>query len=143
MSFMTDAEKIFLDTNILVYLVGQDDLKREKVRHFLNPELIISTQVIVENVNVCLKKFKLDKELAFAHGQMLQESFKVVTITTDIISLSFSLSKRYQFGLWDSLIIAAALHNKCSLLYSEDMQDGLVIEKSLTIINSFKITTLK
>ena len=77
MSFMIGIEKIFLDSNILVYLVGQDELKREKVRHFLNPELIISTQVIVENVNVCLKKFKLDRELAFAHGQMLQESFKV------------------------------------------------------------------
>ena len=135
---MTGLEKIFLDSNILVYLVGQDEQKGEKVRSLLNPELIISTQVIIENVNTCLKKLKLTKDSSFAHGEMIQNSFKVVTITTDIISLSFFLSKKYQFSLWDSLIVATALLNQCSILYSEDMQDGLVIEQTLTIINPFK-----
>lgn len=138
MNFMTDLERIFLDSNILVYLVGQDELKGEKVRHILKPEMIISTQVIIENVNACLKKLKLTKDSSFAHGQMLQSNFKVVTITTDIISLSFFLSKKYQLSLWDSLIVATALHNKCDTLYSEDMQNGLVIEQALTIKNPFK-----
>ncbi len=135
---MTDPKRIFLDSNILVYLVGQDEMKSREVKLFLNPDLIISTQVVVENINVCLKKFKLDKDSAFAHGQMLLNSFKVVTIKADTINLSILLSKKYQLSLWDSLIVAAAIQNQCDILYSEDMQDGLVIEKTLTVINPFK-----
>jgi predicted nucleic acid-binding protein len=41
----------------------------------------------------------------------------------------------YQFSYWDSLIIASALETGCSILFSEDMQDGQVIESTLTIRN--------
>jgi predicted nucleic acid-binding protein len=47
------------------------------------------------------------------------------------------LSQRYQLLHWDSLIIAAALQANCAVLYSEDLQSGMVIDQRLTIINPF------
>ncbi len=42
---------------------------------------------------------------------------------------------RYGYSYWDSLIIATALQNDCSILYSEDMQHNQLIEGKLRIIN--------
>ena len=44
----------------------------------------------------------------------------------------------YAFSYWDSLVISSALESGCSILYSEDMQNGQVINKKLTIKNPFK-----
>lgn len=40
---------------------------------------------------------------------------------------------------YDSLIVASALESECTILYSEDMQPGLVIENQLKIVNPFKL----
>jgi predicted nucleic acid-binding protein len=42
-------------------------------------------------------------------------------------------------SVYGSLIAAAALLAGCKTLYSEDMQDGQVIERKLTIRNPFKV----
>lgn len=137
MSFTKDREKTFLDSNILIYLLGQDDIKKNKVTLLLDPNFIISTQVVSENINVCLKKLKFSKEKAFEHGHFLLTKFNVVTIEKTFFPIAFKIASTYQFNFWDSLIIAAALQSDCLQLYSEDMQDGLVIEGKLRIINPF------
>jgi predicted nucleic acid-binding protein len=47
----------------------------------------------------------------------------------------------YKFSYYDSQIIASALEHQCEILYSEDMQDGQVIEHCLRIINPFSRQT--
>jgi predicted nucleic acid-binding protein len=47
------------------------------------------------------------------------------------------ISQRYKYGIYDSLVIAAALEGGCSVLYSEDMQHGQSIG-SLKIRNPFR-----
>jgi len=42
---------------------------------------------------------------------------------------------RYGFSFWDGLIVASAIGANATLLYSEDMQDGLLVEQQLRIIN--------
>ncbi len=64
---------------------------------------------------------------------------KIVQITQAILLKSTEVSTRYHLGSWNSLIVATALLNDCTLLYSEDMQDGLVIENVLTVQNPFKL----
>jgi len=44
----------------------------------------------------------------------------------------------YKFQFYDCLIIATALENNCTILYSEDMQHNQLIEDKLTILNPFK-----
>ena len=48
------------------------------------------------------------------------------------------LREEYSLSFWDSLIIAAAFLSGAEILYSEDMQGGIVIRESLKIINPFK-----
>lgn len=65
------------------------------------------------------------------------ENCQVALLTPDTITLALDISKRYQYSYYDSHIIAAALENNCSLLYSEDMQHGQEIEGKLKIVNPF------
>lgn len=140
MSFTIGREKTFLDSNILIYLLGLDDSKKDKVTQLLDPNFIISTQVVAENINVCLKKLKFSRERAFDHGNFLLSKFNGVTIEKTCFPVAFQLSSKYQFSFWDSLILATALQCECAQLFSEDMQHGLVVEDKLKIINPFKLS---
>jgi predicted nucleic acid-binding protein len=51
---------------------------------------------------------------------------------------AFHIANKYGFPWYDGLIVASAVENSCSLLITEDLQDGQVIENTLTIINPFK-----
>ena len=50
---------------------------------------------------------------------------------------ALGLAERYGFQVYDALIVAAALEAGCGTLFSEDMQDGQLIEGRLTIRNPF------
>jgi predicted nucleic acid-binding protein len=63
--------------------------------------------------------------------------FEVIALTKQTVASAFDMMTRYQFSYWDSLIIAAALENQCPWLYTEDLQDGQQIEKTLTVYNPF------
>jgi hypothetical protein len=49
-----------------------------------------------------------------------------------------ALREQYAFSFWDSTIVSSALHAGASVLYSEDMQAGLVVENQVRIINPFE-----
>jgi len=131
------GDKIFLDSNILIYLLEQDRERRDLVLGFSNKGYHISTQVISENINACLKKLKMTKEDSFEHGDYLFNSFNLHLIAETTIRLAFKISIRYKYSYWDSLIIAAAIENNCNTLYSEDMQHNQLIYDNLRILNPF------
>jgi len=56
----------------------------------------------------------------------------------DITFQALDLKSKNKISWFDSLIVAAALVADCKILYSEDFQDGLVIEGKLKVINPFK-----
>lgn len=47
------------------------------------------------------------------------------------------LRDRYSLSYWDSVIVASALETGAEILYSEDMQDGLLVNNQLRIVNPF------
>ncbi|HNW49555.1 MAG TPA: hypothetical protein PKH79_00650 [Prolixibacteraceae bacterium] len=65
-------------------------------------------------------------------------NFKVHLNLPDTVVKAVVIAEQYGFSFYDSLIIAAALEERCDILFSEDMHDGLVIDQSLSIINPFK-----
>ena len=140
MNSTTGLEKTFLDSNILIYLIDKDEAKKAKVESLLNPQFVISTQVIAENVNACLKKLKLPQEKSFHHGNFLLTHFQVIPVAARFFPIAFELALTYQFSFWDSLIVASALESECEILFSEDMHDGLRVKGKLTILNPFKLT---
>ncbi len=134
------SDKIFIDTNLWIYLYA-DDSDKEKVekvsslvdKHFV--DINISTQVPGEFFHVLTKKGLKEKEEARQMVLDLIENFVVVDVLQSLVIKATDLSFHYGYSYWDSLIVAAALENNCSILYTEDMQDGQVIESKLRIIN--------
>ena len=132
---MTD--RIFVDTNIVLYTLGQDEEKRLIARKILSQNPIISTQVVNESINVCLRRFRFTKEQAYDFADKIMLRTDVRPIEEATIRKSAEIALRYQFSNWDSLIIASALLESCHFLYSEDMQHNQIIDNMLHIVNPF------
>ncbi len=62
----------------------------------------------------------------------------MVEFDLNIFESASDIRSRYHFSFWDSLIVACALSARASILYSRDMQDGLVVASQLEIVNPFK-----
>ena len=139
------SDRIFVDTNLWVYLYA-DDSDKEKTetisslvdKYFEN--ITISTQVLGEFFHVLTKKGLKEKEEARQMGLDISSSFNVVEVlqSTVIRAMDISIHNAYSYcSYWDSLILAVALENNCSILYTEDMQDGQIIDDKLRILNPF------
>lgn len=127
----------FVDSNIVLYALDNATFKNEIALDLIRKKPVISTQVIMESVNICLKRFKFSKQVSYQNGINLMKTCSLTLIDEATILSAFRISIQYQYSHWDSLIIASALQNNCSKLYSEDLQNGQIIEKKLTIINPF------
>jgi predicted nucleic acid-binding protein len=49
------------------------------------------------------------------------------------------VAERYELSVCDAMIAASALHADCDTSWSEDMQDGIVIDGQLHIVNAFRV----
>jgi len=135
--------RIFVDSNIWLYLFLQDDNKKYKtseeylLKNNLNSTFIITYQVINEVANILLKNNFTEIEIR----ENIEYLFKVCTLqdfTKEIMLIASSVREKYTVSFWDSIIIGSALFAKCDTLVSEDMQDGLMIDNKLLIKNIFK-----
>ncbi len=101
----------------------------------------ISVQLLNEFLNVSLRKRGLPwdeiEELLAAINSLAAH---VRPMDMQLHRRGREISKRYRLGVYDSMIIASALLDDCDILYSEDMQHGLVIDNRLTIVNPFLST---
>ncbi len=131
-------DKIFIDTNILLYLYDLDNEKKRKAKEILKSNYCLSTQVLNEFSNVSIKKIKLNYKELDENLKKIIEKTTVFVFTEETILLAVKIQHRYKFQYYDSLIIATALENGCNVLYSEDMQHNQLIENRLTIINPFE-----
>jgi predicted nucleic acid-binding protein len=132
-------DKSFIDSNILIYAhTKQDERKRKIAQEILYSDLIIgNTQVINESINVFIKRFKIP---LIEIQQIVDQIFLYLPVTTinhSAILSAMKICSKYYYSYYDSLIIASAIQNECSILYSEDLHHNQKIEKTLTIINPF------
>ena len=56
----------------------------------------------------------------------------------DVAVSELQIAERHGYTIFDALIIAAALHAGCDILYSEDMQHGMTIARQLRIVDPFR-----
>ena len=136
-------ERVFLDTNVLVYLFDVDDpTKQRRAQELLSDrelqaQIILSTQVLQEFYVSVTRKLAspLDPDKALRAVQDLAV-FPVVQVDTPLILLAIRRSDKVKLSFWDALILEAALVAEATHLYSEDFQDGAVFGK-LRIVNPF------
>jgi predicted nucleic acid-binding protein len=130
--------KIALDTNIIIYNHGMIGEAKQIIADKLFDTIpVISTQVISEYLNVMKRISKIEKSELLAICAEWLKDCQIHAVGLSTIKLSHQLVKKYNFQLFDSIIVASALEADCEILYSEDMQNGQVVEKKLTIINPF------
>ena len=127
----------FFDTNILLYLLSADTAKADRAEALLAEGGTVSVQVLNEFVAVASRKLRMSwSEIREALAQ-IRAVCSVEPISVETQDRALSVAERYGLSIYDALIIAAALLAKCKTLHSEDMQDGQVIERQLTIRNPF------
>jgi predicted nucleic acid-binding protein len=136
------TEKPFLDTNVLLYGRIDNGSKKYLIANSLlknsivDKEVFISIQVINEFYTNALRK-GLDNKTAQKSVEQFIHDFNIIPLTLELIPEAFRILNRYQLSYWDSLIIAAALEANCTVLYTEYLQDGMIINNTLKIINPF------
>ena len=137
-------DRFFLDTNIFVYVFdtkapGKAKAAAALVRHAVESgEGVISDQVVQEFLNVALRRFGRPFSAAEAEQYLLTvlKPLLAVESSPSLYLEALRILARYQFGWYDSLIVAAALEGGCAVLYTEDLQAGREIE-GLRIRNPF------
>lgn len=129
--------KFFVDTNIVLYTIGQDKRKAKIARDLVASQPVISTQVVNESISVCLRKLGFTKQQAYSFADSVMRHSLVLPVDEMTIRKSAEIAVRYQLSNWDALIVASALLAGCDTLYSEDLQHQQVVEALLTIINPF------
>jgi predicted nucleic acid-binding protein len=132
------GEQVFFDTNALVYLYSDDEPQKQgqALMALLTHECIVSRQVVNEFCNVCIKKKKLPLERVQQIVTNIRYLYGFYEIQDETVLHALAIHDRYQFSYYDSLIVAAALESDCDYLFTEDLQDGQVID-GLTVRNIF------
>jgi predicted nucleic acid-binding protein len=132
-----NANEIFFDTNILLYLFSQDDAKAERAEALVADGGLISVQVLNELASVATRKLKMSWVETREILSLIRALCKVEPVTVATHEQGIFLAERYGFSVYDAMITASALLSGCHTLYTEDLQNGQRIEKSLTIRNPF------
>jgi predicted nucleic acid-binding protein len=130
------APEVFLDTNVLLYLLSSEASKADRAETLISHGGVISVQVLNEFASVATRKFSMSVAEVREVLSTVRTFCDVVPLSTQTHDLALDFAERYHLSLFDALIIAAAALAKCVTLYSEDMQHGQKIE-GLTIRNPF------
>ena len=85
-----------------------------------------------------LRKFGADEPAIQKLIGSFYQKYVVIDVHQAIIMEASILRTQYHVSFWDGLIVSSALYAGATRLYSEDMQDGLVVNGQLTIRNPFK-----
>jgi predicted nucleic acid-binding protein len=129
----------FVDTNIVIYSISQDEIKNNIAIELLARQPVSSVQVLSETANVMRKKLGFDvPSVKSVVERIARECATIQPITISTLWAGLDLSDRYGFSHFDSLVVASALEAGCAELYSEDMHHGLIVNQRLTIINPFQ-----
>ncbi|MBN1652867.1 MAG: PIN domain-containing protein [Deltaproteobacteria bacterium] len=130
--------KAFIDTNILLYLLSTDVAKADRAEDVVRTGGVISVQVLNEIANVAHRKLAMPWIEINAVLEMIRSVCPVVPLTIEIHDRGRSIAERYKLNIYDAMIVAAALLAECKILYSEDVQDRLLVDKQLQIRNPFR-----
>jgi predicted nucleic acid-binding protein len=132
------TEHLFaVDTNILIYLEGNDTHKRRVAEELLSDNPVISSQVISEFINVMRRLRNVPKKQLIIETVSLFRYCPIVPTSHSVLQRAAQLIARYDFQIFDSIIVASAVESGCEILYSEDMQQNLIVDRQLTIVNPF------
>lgn len=128
----------FLDSNVLIYAFSNDE--RAAVAYdLLGARPTISVQGLNEFVHVARRKLAMDwQEVRDAIAALRVLCPTILPIDLAVHDEALRITERYGYSMFDALVVASALQAGCETLWSEDMQDGMVVDGRLRIANPFR-----
>lgn len=139
-----NGDKVFVDTNVLVYAYDLDAGHKHQLALEIMKDLwrsgcgLLSTQTIQEFFVTITKKISAPVDVSFARETIKRLSkWDTVIINVDTIIEATELQERYKYSFWDSLVVAAALAGGAKTILSEDLSDKQTIN-GVEIRNPFK-----
>ena len=121
--------KPFFDTNLLVYAFLSTDPRHGTARTLAAGGGVFSVQVANEFVDVARRKMRWEWDDVVAMLAAFRAWFGTpVPLTHETHVLAIEVARRHGLRIYDGLILSAAKHAGCRLLYTEDLQDGQTIE---------------
>ena len=136
------SERVFIDTNVLVYA---DDAsaaaKRTRALELLaeltrESRAVVSTQVLQEYFVVATRKLGVSPEMARRKVEALSR-LDVVLVRPELVLAAIDLHRLHSISFWDALILRAAAASNCTRVLSEDLQHGQTLD-GVRIENPFR-----
>jgi len=126
---MPRDSSVFVDSNVLLYAASGrpvDRAKATRARRLLEECLVVlSVQVLQEFYANAVNPHKLRLTPAeAAEWCSVWLEFPIVPLTRETFVHALELAHRYHVSNWDAAILAAAAQANCTLVYSEDLNDG-------------------
>ena len=136
---------LFVDTNVLIYARDSREPRKQQAARtwleYLWREQLgrTSTQVLNEYYTNATGKLAAWITQGDARAEVRRyQHWKPWQIDHQTVETAWAVEARYKLGWWDSMIVAAAQHQSCTLLLAEHLQHGQVIDK-LQIVNPFLV----
>ena len=137
-------DRVFLDTNILVYAYDRHDPRKQGAAQSLlfdgleNESAVLSVQVLGEFFNVVTRQIKQPMTSAEAKEAIeLFSNLLIQEIDLAMVERAIDTHKIYRISYWDALIVSAAERAGCKRILSEDLNDGQLYQ-CIPISNPFK-----
>jgi predicted nucleic acid-binding protein len=128
-----NADRVFLDTNVLTYLFDYSEPKKQaqaarRIRAETR-EIFISTQVLQE-LYVSLTKGRNPIATVEVAELAVREAsqYAVVHVDTALVFAGIEASRTHRISFWDALIVRAAVQADCEALLTEDLNAGQIID---------------
>lgn len=131
------AASAFIDSNVVLYLLSGDHLKADRAEQLIAAGAVCSVQVLNEVASVALRKLRMPWAELDEFLSVLRKLCRVVDVTGPVHCMGLDVARRYRISVYDAMIIANALQEKCTTLWSEDMHHGLRVHGGLTIRSPF------
>ena len=130
--------KFALDTNILIYSHDDNALDKQNIaRDLIVRSPVICTQTLAEYISVLRRATKIPKEFIINACMPNLKHCQIKLVDVATLQTADRLIERYDFQIFDAIIVASALETGCNILYSEDMQHNMKVDRKLSIINPF------
>src|SRR5687767_4383753 len=104
-----NASEVFLDSNIVLYLTSPSEVKAARVESLLAAGPIISVQVLNEFAAVARRKFRMEWLEIREMLSTIRAVCTVYPVSIGIHERGIRIAERYNFRVYDSMIVAAAL----------------------------------
>jgi len=136
---------VFVDTNVFVYERQADDMRKQALaaqwleRLWLEGTGRTSMQVLCEYYATLTRKLDppVPSHQAWDHVRSLL-AWNPPPVDADVLVRGFEIEQRHRLNWWDCLIVASAQLQGCSVLLTEDLQDGAAFD-AVTVRSPFAL----